>query len=65
MNQELREKDPRRNRNFELVLDDGEEAFEAITRFTQEQRRSIADGDWRLPQRAARIRRLRSGRLTN
>lgn len=35
---ELAENDPWRERNFVLVLDDGEEAFEAITRFAQEQR---------------------------
>jgi predicted DNA-binding protein with PD1-like motif len=35
---ELAESDPWRARNFVLVLDDEEEAFEAITRFAQEQR---------------------------
>ncbi|MFA1675452.1 hypothetical protein ACDY97_22520, partial [Rhizobium mongolense] len=35
---ELDESDPWRERNFVLVLDDGEEAFEAITRFAEEQK---------------------------
>ncbi|AJD45730.1 DNA-binding protein [Rhizobium sp. SEMIA 4085] len=35
---ELAESDPWRERNFVLVLDDGEEAFEAITRFAEEQK---------------------------
>jgi predicted DNA-binding protein with PD1-like motif len=33
---ELAESDPWRERNFVLVLDDAEEAFDAITRFAQE-----------------------------
>lgn len=35
---ELAESDPWRERNFVLVLDDGEEAFEAITRFADQQK---------------------------
>lgn len=35
---ELAETDPWRERNFVLVLDDGEEAFEAINRFAEEQK---------------------------
>lgn len=34
---ELGETDPWRERNFVLVLEDGEEAFSAITRFAEEQ----------------------------
>lgn len=35
---ELGESDPWRERNFVLVLEDGEEAFSAITRFAEEQK---------------------------
>ncbi|PWE54004.1 DNA-binding protein [Metarhizobium album] len=35
---ELRESNPWRERNFVLVLEDGEEAFSAITRFAEEQK---------------------------
>ena len=35
---ELGESDPWRERNFVLVLEDGDEAFSAITRFAEEQK---------------------------
>jgi len=39
---ELGETDPWRERNFVLVLEDGEEAFSAITRFAEQQKLSGA-----------------------